>query len=313
MERVVAAVAGKEAGDERRLEPELGAHAFRRPQLDLAAVRLDQRRLLADPTLDTLVVREEEPSRRAVIAVDLLSLDDSAEPLAVAEGQPEDCRCLAVGHAPQLGVAPGSRSPDELQPLAGEAPVEADRVLGHELEVAAVAPARLGGGIAGVDDRDAQPPLPQVIRGRCAGEAGPDDEHVDDALEPRPRPVPAERVLAAQPVRRVVGGEHDRLLRRDSDPGEQVLEGAARAGAHRRGVAPAQLRGQLRCRAAARVDPVGVWRMPQLGPCTRNVENCQTSSSGGRGRAKPANESGQRRSGVQSDCWEAIGPRYGRA
>ena len=149
---------------------------------------------------------------------------------------------------------------EELRAFPDEAAVLADGVLGHELEVAAVPPARLARRIARVHDRHAQAASGEVVRGRRTGEPGADDEHVDRAFERRVRAEAGKRLLAAQPVRRRVSRE-----------------------------------------------------IHYAGPCTRNVENCQTSSSAGCGRPKPTNGSDQRSSGVQSDRCEAIGPRYGFA
>ena len=85
--RVVAAVLGQEARAKARREAELGPDALRRPELDARAVRLDERRLLEEPALQALVVREEEPARRAEVAVDRLGLDELAQAPPVAERQ----------------------------------------------------------------------------------------------------------------------------------------------------------------------------------------------------------------------------------
>src|SRR5205085_11220934 len=130
-------------------------------------------------------------------------------------------------------------------------------------------------------------------------------------------------MFAAQPVRGVFERERDRVRGLDAEPREEILEKALRAFRGRAALELAQLGGELRPGGAVRLHSITHSRGDTLdvacaethqeGPCTRNVENCQTSSSAGRGRAKPTKGSDQRSSGVQSDRCDAIGPRYGRA
>ena len=97
LERVVAAVVRQEARAVARDEAELRAHPLRRPQLDARAVALDERRLLEQAALDLLVVRDEEPARGAVVALDRLALDELAHAPPVAQRQPQHRRRLPLG------------------------------------------------------------------------------------------------------------------------------------------------------------------------------------------------------------------------
>ena len=89
LERVVAAVLRQEARAVARDEAELGSHPLRRPELDPRAVSLDQRCLVEQPALHGVVVRDEEPPGGAVVALDLLALDELAHAPTVAQREPQ--------------------------------------------------------------------------------------------------------------------------------------------------------------------------------------------------------------------------------
>jgi hypothetical protein len=68
---------------------------------------------------------------------------------------------------------------EKLKSLARQTAVQTDGILGKQLEVAAVASAGFGGGIATIDDGDVQAAIahrrPEMIGRRCTGQPCADD------------------------------------------------------------------------------------------------------------------------------------------
>jgi hypothetical protein len=72
--------------------------------------------------------------------------------------------------------------PEKLQSLARQTPIKTDGILGKQLEIAAVTPASFGGGIAAIDDGDAQTAIThrrsEMIRCRSTSQPCTDDQNI---------------------------------------------------------------------------------------------------------------------------------------
>jgi hypothetical protein len=122
-----------------------------------------------------------DPSARRKIAIDRFVIDDLLKSIAVAKGHSQDQRRLPFA----FGAKDFDRHrrvdvQEKLQSLARQTPVQTDGILGKELEVAAVASARFGGGIAAIDEGDVKAAIahrrPEMIGRRCAGQPCATDE-----------------------------------------------------------------------------------------------------------------------------------------
>ena len=73
---------------------------------------------------------------------------------------------------------------EKLQSLARQTPVQTDGILGKQFEVAAVASASFGGGIAAIDDGDAQTAITnrrsEMIGCRSASQPCTDDQNIHE-------------------------------------------------------------------------------------------------------------------------------------
>lgn len=74
--------------------------------------------------------------------------------------------------------------PEKLQSLARQTPIKTDGILGKQLEIAAVTPASFGGGIAAIDDGDAQTAIThrrsEMIGCRSASQPCTDDQNIHE-------------------------------------------------------------------------------------------------------------------------------------
>ena len=191
-----------------RHEAELGPHPLRCPQLHARAVRLDERRLFEQAALDVLVVRDEEPPGRAVVALDLLALDELAHAPPVAQREPEHRRCLPLG--PDSSPARPRR---ELRTLGDEPPVLADGVLGTSSKLPPFRPLASPAGSPVSTTATRSPRPARWYAADAPVEARPPITSTSTRPQLAPRAEARERLLAAQPVRRVVAAEGSRSLR----------------------------------------------------------------------------------------------------
>ena len=130
---------------------------FRRDHNDALAVLGGEQNFLAHSLFFAVGVGEVEPSARRKIAIDRFVIDDLLKSLAVAKGHSQDQRRLPFA----FGAKDFDRHrrvdvPEKLKSLARQTSVQTDGILGKQLEVAGVASASLGGGIASINDGDAQ-------------------------------------------------------------------------------------------------------------------------------------------------------------
>ncbi len=151
-----------------------------------------QRDLLADRLLLGLGVGEVEPALGREVTVDRVRQHDVLQALAVAQREAEDDRRLPLGlGAEHLPRQERVTALEKCQALARQPLVDADGVLGQELEVAAVSPAGLAARITALEHHHAQPGgariLGEVVGRRGAGEPGPDDDDVGRRRQARRR------------------------------------------------------------------------------------------------------------------------------
>src|SRR5215831_5734393 len=149
LERVIRAVAGNEAAEERILDSDFLANPPTRPQLDALSVLCGKQHLVAHPLLLLFGARKVQPAARREVAFDVLMQDDRLERIAIAQAQAEHDRRLPLAFSLDdfLGktrIASG----EECFAFARQAFVDADRVLWNELEVPAVSSARFAAGIS---------------------------------------------------------------------------------------------------------------------------------------------------------------------
>src|SRR5688572_8238036 len=149
LERMIRAVARAEAPEIRRLDAELLADLATRPDLDALAVLRGEHDLVAHSLFLLFVARQVQPALRREIAIDLLAKNDALEQVAISQGQSEDDRRLSLAF--RLHDRAGESripAPQECHALARQSLVHTDRVLGKELEVAAIPAAGFAGGLS---------------------------------------------------------------------------------------------------------------------------------------------------------------------
>ena len=169
------------------------------------------------------------PSARRKIAIDRFVIDDLLKSIAVAKGHSQDQRRLPFA----FGAKDFDRHrrvdvQEKLKSLARQTPVQTDGILGKQLEVAAVASASFGGGIAAIDDGDVQAAIahrrPEMIGRRCAGQPCADDQHVHGWGQCRRRLIIRQRMPGAKPEGLIADGQRNSLCRSDSNAPEELFK-----------------------------------------------------------------------------------------
>src|SRR5215831_7587814 len=134
LERVIRAVAGNEAAEERILDSDFLANPPARPQLDALSVLRGKQDLVAHPLLLFFGARKVQPAARREVALDVLMQDDRLECIAIAQAQAEHDRRLPLAFCLNdfLGKTRVA-SREECFAFARQPFVDADGVLWDEL------------------------------------------------------------------------------------------------------------------------------------------------------------------------------------
>ncbi len=117
---------------------------------------------------------------------------------------------------------------EKLKSLARQTPVQTDGILGKQLEVAAVASACFGGGIAAIDEGDVQAAIahrrPEMIGRRRAGQPCADNQHVHGWGQCRRRLIIRQRMPGAKPEGLIADWQRNSLCRSDSNATEELFK-----------------------------------------------------------------------------------------